>query len=159
MTVHRVEGFVGWNTLALHLLPLQVAAFSPYPEVTPSVERLHWLCPHTTIVCDEGDVAVIGLFAHRHAEAQAKGGNHVPLFISIIDKGMHEADLIAASVEIESDSERQPLLPTVYCLLAADDLMKAFHLHQSPHTALPLHTNVLDFRLIIAIGRRGHQSR
>ena len=159
VTVHWVEGFVGWNTLALHLLPLQVAAFSPYPEVTPSVERLHWLCPHTTIVCDEGDVAVIGLFAHRHAEAQAKGSNHVSLFISIIDKGMHEADLIAASVEIESDSERQPLLPTVYCLLAADDLMKAFHLHQSPHTALPLHTNVLDFRLIIAIGRRGHQTR
>ena len=87
----------------------QLATALAVAEDAAAVQGLHALCPYASVVGGKGYVAVVGLLAHRHFEADTQRTDEIAVLVAVIYKGMHEAHLLRAGIEIEANGEWQPL--------------------------------------------------
>ena len=106
-------------------------------QIATSVQRLHWLRPHPTVIGSKGDMTVIGLLPHRHRQPYAERSEHILMFIAIIYKGVNQLHLVAARIEIEPHRKGEPLAT---CLAA----MHTLYLDKGPHTSGTFHRDLPD---------------
>ena len=139
----------GGYRVGLHLSsgPLQGTQLR---KIVSRVQHLHGFGPDASIIGDKGHVTVIDLLPHRHLETDTKGGNHISVFIAVIDKGVYHPNLLTAGIEIQTDSKREKR-PT------RRTRMSALHLDDSTHTTSPFHANLLNLRHELVVFQRGHQ--
>ena len=83
-------------------------------------------------------MAIVGLLSQGDFEADAQRADEIAMLVTIIYKGMHQAHLLRARVEIQTDGERQEAL----LLSLTRGAVGTFDLHDSAHITRAFHSHL-----------------